>query len=162
MQADAYLGYNIIYRLVTVIEVACWAQARSYFEEISKESTAAQEALATVAGLYVVEKKLEPVKGITVDEIAAQRQAFAKPILDAFKVWLDQILLSVSQAGSVAKALKYTLNNWQALNRHLEDGRRNIDNNPAERLTRNIAVGRKAICSSVVMLAANVLQLFTV
>jgi len=51
--------------------------------------------------------------------------------------------MSVSQAGGLAKALKYTLNNWQALNRYLEDGRLNIDNNPAERLMRCIAVGRK-------------------
>lgn len=144
LQADAYSGYDIIYRQGTVTEVACWAHARRYFEEVSGDSTEAQEALAIIAGLYNVERRLrdaDPV--LSLAEIKLQRIACSAPLLDAFKQWLDQTLAATSQAGGLAKAIKYTLNHWQALNRYLEEGRLNIDNNPAERLMRCIAVGRK-------------------
>ena len=143
MQADAYSGYNVIYRQCTVTEVGCWAHARRYFEAVSGESTKAQEALATIAGLYDVERKWKTAGTMTTEEIAEQRRTFSKPILDVFKKWLDQTLMSVSQAGGLGRALKYTLNNLQALNWYIEDGRLNIDNNPAEQKMRNIAVGRK-------------------
>ena len=69
MQADAYPGYNIIYRQGQVLEVGCWAHARRYCEEVSAESTKAQEALAMISGLYDVERKLKTVAAITDDEI---------------------------------------------------------------------------------------------
>lgn len=43
----------------------------------------------------------------------------------------------------LARAIAYTLNRWAALARVVEDGRYPIDNNPAERIIRPIAFGRK-------------------
>lgn len=43
----------------------------------------------------------------------------------------------------LAKAMGYTLNQWRALTRFLEDGRLPLDNNAAERALRPIALGRK-------------------
>ena len=43
----------------------------------------------------------------------------------------------------LGKAITYALNQWEALNVYLEDGDLSIDNNPAERAIRPIAVGRK-------------------
>jgi len=51
--------------------------------------------------------------------------------------------MSDSQVGDLAITLKYTLNNWQGLNRYIEDVRYTIDNNPAGLKMRNIFVGRK-------------------
>jgi len=144
MQADAYSGYDAVYRQKDVIEVGCMAHARRYFEEVAEGSKKAQEALAIIAGLYGVEKRLrKTIPALGIEEIADNRQQYSKPILDEFKKWLDQTLMAVSQAGGLARAIKYTLNNWQALNRYIEDGRLNIDNNPAEQKMRCIAVGRK-------------------
>jgi hypothetical protein len=39
--------------------------------------------------------------------------------------------------------MQYTLNQWDALNRYLEQGFLNIDNNAAERALKRIAIGRK-------------------
>ena len=44
---------------------------------------------------------------------------------------------------SLAKALTYARNQWQALRRYTEDGRLTIDNNLSERTLRHQAVGRK-------------------
>ena len=43
----------------------------------------------------------------------------------------------------IGKAATYTRNQWDALNRYIEDGDLSIDNNFAERAMRPIAIGRK-------------------
>ena len=43
----------------------------------------------------------------------------------------------------IGVAVGYTLSNWQALVRDLDDGDLEIDNNPAERSLRGIAIGRR-------------------
>lgn len=43
----------------------------------------------------------------------------------------------------MAKAIRYSLTNWQALTRYGEDGRIEIDNNTAERLIRPLVLGRR-------------------
>ena len=43
----------------------------------------------------------------------------------------------------LAGAFRYMLTRWDALTRFLSDGRIALDNNPAERALRGIAVGRK-------------------
>ena len=59
---------------------------------------------------------------------------------------LHELLLSTRRAvrpkSQVATAIGYALNQWEALNRFLEDGRLEIDNNGAERALRGIADGR--------------------
>jgi transposase len=40
-------------------------------------------------------------------------------------------------------AIGYSLNNWRALNRFVDDGRIEADNNIAERALRAVAIGRK-------------------
>ena len=49
---------------------------------------------------------------------------------------MDMILLLIPSA-------TYTRNQWQALNRYVEDGDLSIDNNFAERAMRPVAIGRK-------------------
>jgi hypothetical protein len=43
----------------------------------------------------------------------------------------------------MGKAIKYTLNNWEALILYCEKGSLSIDNNAAERTLRTIVLGRK-------------------
>jgi len=43
----------------------------------------------------------------------------------------------------MAQAINYTLNQWDALNRYVEQGYLNIDNNAAERALKRVAIGRK-------------------
>ena len=71
----------------------------------------------------------------------AARQENALPLLKEFGDWLDgQSFLPKSLIG---KALTYTRNQWSALNRYVESGELSIDNNPAERAMRPVAIGRK-------------------
>lgn len=43
----------------------------------------------------------------------------------------------------LAAAIRYALNQWEALGRYTDDGQLAIDNNAAERSLRGIAIGRK-------------------
>ena len=62
-------------------------------------------------------------------------------LLNDLKTWLDaEVFLPKSLSG---KAATYTLNQWVALNRYLEDGNLSIDNNASERAMRPVAIGRK-------------------
>ena len=49
----------------------------------------------------------------------------------------------LSSKTTLAKAIQYALNRWEALTRYTGDGRIGIDNNPAERSLRGIAITRK-------------------
>ena len=49
----------------------------------------------------------------------------------------------LANADATAKAIDYSLSNWRALTRYLDDGQVPIDNNAAENAVRPLAVGRK-------------------
>lgn len=71
------------------------------------------------------------------------RQDKTRPLVDAFKGWAEQRLAQVSGKSDLAKAIRYGLNRWDAFTLFLDDGRVGIDNNPAERAMRPVAIGRK-------------------
>ena len=58
-------------------------------------------------------------------------------------MWAETILPKLSGASDLAKAFRYMLARWTALIRVFDDGRIALDNNPAERALRGVAVGRK-------------------
>jgi transposase len=59
--------------------------------------------------------------------------------LHKYLLQLQQTVLPKSPSGT---AVRYVLNQWEALTRFLEDGELEIDNGAAERANRDIAVGR--------------------
>lgn len=158
LQADGYGGYDdyegvAISENNPILKVACWAHARRKFHDaLRTEPTSAQIALAYIGQLYALEKSLRKrVQGewrelpleTRAGLIAAERQACAKPILDKFKTWLDKQVEQALPKSPIYAALRYTLNQWDALCRYVEDGRLAIDNNAAERSLRGVAIGRK-------------------
>ena len=56
------------------------------------------------------------------------RQTETKPLIEAFKLWLDARLMEVSKKSGLARAIRYTLSHWEGLTRFIEDGRIEIDN----------------------------------
>jgi len=57
--------------------------------------------------------------------------------------WLQATLSKLSRKSDVASAIGYALGRWPTLMRYSDDGRIEIDNNPAERALRAVALGRK-------------------
>ena len=56
---------------------------------------------------------------------------------------MQRTLTTLSKKSELAVAIRYALSRWAALTRYRDDGRLEIDNNPAERAIRAIALGRK-------------------
>jgi transposase len=142
LQADAYGGYDGVYLKPSdkpIIEVACWAHARRYWHKAREEDPArAHHVLAVVTKLYKVESDTRELSAAA--RLSARKEV-SRPLLDDLKKWLDEeVFLPKSLSG---KAATYTLNQWNALNRYLEDGDLSIDNNASERAMRPVAIGRK-------------------
>jgi transposase len=141
LQADAYGGYDGVYLKSngSITEVACWAHTRRYWYKAREEDPArAHHVLAVVTKLYKVENDTRELSAAA--RLSAREQV-SRPLLNDLKKWLDEeVFLPKSLSG---KAATYTLNQWNALNRYLEDGDLSIDNNASERAMRPVAIGRK-------------------
>jgi transposase len=141
LQADAYGGYDGVYHKGEVIEVACWAHARrKFFDAKETDGRRAAAMLEMVQQLYAVEDQAKAMD----DEPRRQlRQQQSVPILQSIRKWIDEQLPLVLPRSPMAQAMQYTLNQWDALNRYIEQGYLNIDNNAAERALKRVAIGRK-------------------
>ena len=144
LQADAYSGYDALYKTGRVIEVACWSHARRKYFEVAKTQQPpglAAEALRWIGKLYEIESRL---KEDPPDKKQLGRQAESVPVLADFKRWLQAHYPSLLPQGPLGLAFGYTLRNWRALTRYTEDGVLVPDNNLLERQIRPIAKGRDA------------------
>ncbi len=94
--------------------------------------------LAYITRLYEVE---QATRDCDAEVRQTKRAEHAAPLLEQLGQWLEaETFLPKSLIG---KAATYTQNQWDALNRYLEDGDLSIDNNFAERAMRPIAIGRR-------------------
>lgn len=142
LQADAYTGYDQLYRSGRVIEVACWGHARRKIFDLhqTKSTAITTELLERIARLYSVE---ESVRGHPPDVRRAARQSQSKPHLGELKVRMEAIRAKLSAKSALAVAISYALKRWAALTRYCDDGRLEIDNLIAERALRGVAIGRR-------------------
>lgn len=142
MHADGYSGFNELYRSGGIQEVACMAHIRRKFVDVfhSQGLEVAEHAIRRIAGLYAVEKD---ARGLPPDERAGLRQKRAKPILDDLETWLVAQLTRIPGKSELAKAIRYALTRIAKLRPYLDHGHLEIDNNPAERAMKPVAIGRK-------------------
>ena len=142
LQADAYGGYDALFKEPGrgLSEVGCWSHARRYFiKAVESDTEHMGPALFLIAQLYQVETKARP---LTPDQRLKMRQQKAQPTLDKLHDYLVEIQPVVLPKSPAGRAVSYTLNNWEALNRYCTDGDLEIDNNATERAIRGITVGR--------------------
>lgn len=140
LQADAYAGYDGLYRTGRVQELGCWAHARRYFVEALETDVRAAPVIALVQQLYQIER------AATDDDAAtryARRQRDAVPLLAKIEAACQDLRSTVLPKSPLGEALRYLTNQWTALTRYVADGRWGIDNNGAENQLRLVAVGRK-------------------
>lgn len=142
LQADAYAGFDALYRDGRIVEVACWAHARRKFFEVAKSQQTpglAHEALRFIAALYAVEAD---IKGQSTEARYQARQARSVPVLADFKLWLDAHGPQLLPRSPLSNAFGYVLANWAALCCYAGCGILEPDNNAVERAIRPIALGR--------------------
>ncbi len=148
LQADAYSGFKQLYQpdprtgLTRIREAACWAHLRRDFHDVwkSTKSEIARQALERIGRLYDIERT---ISGRPASERKAVRQQESRSEAEAFRAWSEHQLERIPGKTDLAKAFRYGLNRWAAFTLFLGDGRIGIDNNPAERAIRPVAIGRK-------------------
>ncbi len=143
LQADAYSGYDECFKNGDIAEVGCWAHARrKFYDAQSTDESLCLVMLEKIGALFAIESRARE-SDIDPAAVKALRGRESRPILDEIKAWLDDKNRLVLPKSPVGQAITYTLNQWTALTRYLEDGRLCIDNNASERAIRAIAIGRK-------------------
>jgi transposase len=142
LQADAFSGFDHLYRGGARVEAGCLGHARRKLVDLvrAKGSPVAAEGVKQIAALYRIERRIH---GLLPAERLAVRQSEAVPLLDALRTWLTERQTQVAPRSELAKALGYMHAQWDALIRYAADGTLEIDNLTAERALRGIAVGRK-------------------
>jgi transposase len=143
---DQYAGYDrALDRRVFPQRIAagCVVHARRKFDELVKAgaSALAVEAIRRIGMIYHVEGQFTSMDA---PQRLAARQELTKPLWQELHVWLKLERARVAEGGATAGAIDYSLNNWPALTRHLEDGAVPMDNNFLERQIKPWQMGRKA------------------
>jgi transposase len=151
VQSDGFSGYDFLDHNRDIIHVFCWAHVRRKFIDVVKASGKrksvkgrtgnAEIAIEHIRRLYAIESSAKE-QGLDYQGIYEARQKYAKPILDEFKGWLDDISPKTPPKGLLGKAIFYALGQWDRLVRYIEDGRIRPDNNLAENAIRPFVVGR--------------------
>ena len=144
VQCDGYAAYKTIAAKAPdgrITLAFCWSHLRRrFFDHAKGEAPIAREALERIAALYAIEKT---IRGASADERRRVRQEKSKPLVMAFRPWLEHQLARVSGKSGIADELRYGLNHWEGLVRFLDDGRIELDTNIVERAIRPIVLNRK-------------------
>jgi transposase len=154
VQTDGFCGYDFLDIREGIIHVGCWAHARRKFFTVVKVLGGkgkvknlegfgkAGEAVQTIRDLYAIEKKARDMD-LPPELIYEERQQKSKPIVDKFKLWLQELAPTVPPKSLLGKALNYTLGQWPRLIKYLDNGILRMDNNLVENDIRPFVVGRK-------------------
>ncbi|HXO24303.1 MAG TPA: IS66 family transposase [Streptosporangiaceae bacterium] len=144
LQADALAQYERLFATGQVVHVACNAHARRRFVEAQASApTEAEEALKYIRKLYKVERELG--ERFAADDDAGRQQnrsAQTAVVREEFHAWLVGQQAQALPKSPLGEAVGYALSNWAALMRYTEQGYLAIDNNLAERVLRQVVVGR--------------------
>jgi len=139
--ADGYGGYNGVVAGNGIVRAGCWAHLRRKIIDAEKAAPEiADEAIALVSALYVVEKQ---AKDASVEERLRLRLEQSEPVLttlrERFLAWKEQLL----PKHPMAEAVNYALGQWAELNVFSTDGAVPIDNNVSEREMKRVILNRK-------------------
>ncbi len=157
LQADAYAGFNAVYKPERkpgpIMEAACWAHARRKFFELADIASMARgktkpvispiafEAVQKIDAIFMLERS---INGSSPQERLAARRSDVAPLVNDLIDWMRRQRAGLSPHNDVAKAMDYMLRCIGAFTRFLDDGRICVSNNAAERVLRGIALGRKS------------------
>src|SRR5262245_41519207 len=157
LQADAYAGFNTVYRPDrkpgVIMEAGCWAHARRKLFELADIASKARkqkptaispiafEAVQKFDAIFALERS---INGLSPEaRVAAHRKDIA-PLVNDLIDWMKRERGKLSRHNEVARAMDYMLKRIDVFTRFLEDGRICLSNNAAERELRGIALGRRS------------------
>ena len=148
LQTDGYSGYDNLAKSENIIRLACWAHARSKFEEaLPNDKIRVEIAMKLIQELYDIERQAKEAK-LDADQRKALRIEKALPVYNLIGKWISQNLKKTLPKSAIGKAMQYTFDRWDELGNYMLDGLLEIDraanrNNLVENAIRPVAIGRK-------------------
>src|SRR5581483_992142 len=119
-----------------------WMHARRYFfKALESDQSHMGPALHLIARLYAVEERAR-VLLLSAEQRLALRQRVSVRLLGKLHQYLLGLQAQVLPKSPSGAAVRYALNQWDALTSFLKDGELEIDNGATERANRDIALGR--------------------
>ncbi|MGG3678058.1 IS66 family transposase [Heyndrickxia faecalis] len=129
-------GYSAYDKIEGVSFANCWAHVRRYW--LKADSKNGQIGVKYCDDLFRLERQF---KHLLPSKRRKNRQKYSRPIVEKFLDWVEKSPFYGKSA--LAKAAEYTLNRVNGLKAFLNDGRIEIDDNPAENAIRPNVIGRK-------------------
>jgi transposase len=141
---DGYSAYNKVTVPGGRERAGCMAHLRrKFFEAQSAAPEAARKAMDFILEIYKVERAALDSEILGAAEHLALRQAHSKPVMEEFRAWLEAERPRHLPNGPMGEAIRYALNQWDALTLFLSDAHLPVDNNASENALRIGALGRK-------------------
>lgn len=140
LQTDGYSAYNAV---ADATRVGCWSHSRRkwvdcFSDKKPVEGSQSQKAFEYVEKIFALDSQW---KDLTPNERKAHRLAELKPVMDEYFEFLNSF---ASEKGTnLYKAQTYSLNQREALEGVLLDGRLSLTNNLAERTVKPFVMARK-------------------
>lgn len=129
-------GYSAYDNIEGVTFANCWAHVRRYWLKAGSKN--GRIGVKYCDDLYQLERQF---KHLPPSKRRKKRKKFSRPIVEQFFEWIEKSPFYGKNA--LAKAAEYTLKRMNGLKAFLDDGRIEIDNNPAENAIRPNVIGRK-------------------
>lgn len=146
LQTDGYAGYDSAVKAnPDIVHVGCLAHARRKFVEAAKtgkKGGSAHIAVKIIRDIYRAESALRE-QDLSDSEFLEEREKQVTPLLENFKLWLDDKIMKVRPTSNTGKAIKYTLGQWDKLAKYMESPHLTPDNNASERAIKPFVMGRK-------------------
>jgi hypothetical protein len=145
LQCDGYGAYKKFAGAksieASVTLAFCWSHVRRGFYDLAKaKAPIATETLQRIAALYEIEAR---VRGKSPADRLAVRHAESRPLVTELRIWFEAQIAKLPARGPTADAIRYALNHRDGLERFLEDGRIELDNNSVERAMWPVCLSRK-------------------
>ena len=149
VQTDGYGGYDFLDRHPKIVHAGCLAHVRRKFDEARKglgkaasKTGSADVALSYIGKIYRIEAEARR-KGMTGEQLLAERRDKVRPIFAEFFAWLSKKAFQVVPKSLLGLAVNYALGQWDKLLVYLDHAGMSPDNNLAENAIRPFVVGRK-------------------
>ena len=145
LQTDGYEGYSKAVKEFKLIHVGCLAHIRRKFfdaHKADKNSKTAKAGILFIRKIYSIENNLRK-NNLKPEDFIKKRKKEMQPLLDEFKVWLDEKVKSVLPKSTLGEAVIYAINQWNKFINFLEHHDLTPDNNSVENAIRPFVVGRK-------------------
>ena len=142
-----------------LLHFGCWQHCRQYYVKAHKVSqlpssrTLANAAMESyIRHIFAVEEEIQRLREeheqrgaqLPLPIVLALRQNRSKPILEKFRVWVEELLPGTPPKSALGQALAYTHNQWEKLERYLDHPDVPAHNNYVEQQIKQYAIGRKA------------------